>query len=205
MGCLLVDIRHDSSQMYLGKVQDANLIQLAHSFESMEEEARDHLHEEGVQPEDMRFVRQLDMRYMGQWRTLTVPVDLSDSEHGLKEALKKFHSEHERAYSYSDPARDVEIFALKLVTQGLIPKPTMPKVRETGDAESALTGSRQVYFDEAGGYVETPVYNRDKLLPGARIMGPAVVEQLDSTVVLPPETSSVVDPYLNIITNFIRG
>lgn len=205
MGCLLVDIRHDSSQMYLGKVQDANLIQLAHSFESMEEEARDHLHEEGVQPEDMRFVRQLDMRYMGQWRTLTVPVDLSDSEHGLQEALKKFHSEHERAYSYSDPARDVEIFALKLVTQGIIPKPTMPKVRETGDAESALTGSRQVYFDEAGGYVETPVYNREKLLPGARIMGPAVVEQLDSTVVLPPETSSVVDPYLNIITNFIRG
>jgi N-methylhydantoinase A len=153
----------------------------------------------------MRFVRQLDMRYMGQWRTLTVPVDLSDTENGLQEALKKFHSEHERAYSYSDPSRDVEIFALKLVTQGIIPKPTMPKVRVTGDAERALTGSRQVYFDEAGGYVETPVYNREELLPGARIMGPAIVEQLDSTVVLPPETSSVVDPYLNIITNFIRG
>ncbi len=205
MGCLLVDIRHDSSLMYLGKTQDANLIQLAHSFESMEEEARDHLVEEGVPPENMRFIRQIDMRYVGQWRTLTVPVDLSNPESTLQEALKKFHAEHERSYSYSDPSREVEIFALKLVTQGIIPKPTMPKVRETGDAESALTGSRQVYFDEAGGFVETPIYNRDKLLPGARIQGPAVVEQLDSTVVLPPETASVVDPYLNIITNFTRA
>lgn len=205
MGCLLVDIRHDSSQMYLGKVQDANLRQLAHSFESMEEVARDHLVEEGVPHENMRFVRQIDMRYVGQWRTLTVPVDLSDPESTLQVALKKFHAEHERSYSYSDPAREVEIFALKLVTQGIIPKPTMPKVRETGDAESALTGSRAVYFIEAGGYVETSVYNRDKLLPGARIHGPAIVEQLDSTVVLPPETSSVVDPYLNIITNFTRA
>ncbi|MGB9082379.1 MAG: hydantoinase/oxoprolinase family protein, partial [Desulfuromonadaceae bacterium] len=205
MGCLLVDIRHYSSQMYLGKVQDANLRQLAHSFESMEEVARDHLIEEGVPHENMRFVRQIDMRYVGQWRTLTVPVDLSDPESTLQVALKKFHAEHERSYSYSDPAREVEIFALKLVTQGIIPKPTMPKVRETGDAESALTGSRAVYFIEAGGYVETSVYNRDKLLPGARIHGPAIVEQLDSTVVLPPETSSVVDPYLNIITNFTRA
>ncbi len=205
MGCLLVDIRHDSSQMYLGKVQHADLRQLAHSFESMEEEARDHLVEEGVPHENMRFIRQIDMRYVGQWRTLTVPVDLSEPESALEVALKKFHAEHERAYSYSDPKREVEIFALKLVTQGIIPKPTMPKVRETGDAESALTGSRQVYFEEAGGYVETAVYNRDKLLPGARIQGPAIVEQLDSTVVLPPDTASVVDPYLNIITNFTRA
>ncbi len=202
MGCLLVDIRHDSSLMYLGKAQEANIRQLEHSFESMEEEARDHLLEEGVPSENMRFVRQIDMRYAGQWRTLTVPVDFADGENTLNTALKKFHAEHERAYSYSDPSREVEIFALKLVTQGIIPKPTMPKVRELGEAQSALTGSRPVYFDESGGYVETPVYDRDKLLPGARIQGPAIVEQLDSTVVLPPETSSVVDPYLNIITKF---
>jgi N-methylhydantoinase A len=202
MGCLLVDIRHDSSKMHLGRIEDVNLPQLVHHFEVLEEEARNHLREEGVPEEQMRFSHSLDMRYVGQWRTLTVPIDLSDIERALPHALAKFHQEHQRAYSYSDHEREIEIFSLKLVTQGLIPKPDMPKLLQIGTAQSALVGHRKVYFEEAGGYVETAVFDRGKLLPGAKVEGPAIVEQLDSTVVLPPGTKSEIDPYLNIITTF---
>lgn len=203
MGCLLVDIRHDSSKMHLGKIEDVDLGQLAQHFEALEEEAREHLREEGVPEEQMRFNRSLDMRYVGQWRTLTVPLDFSEPGQALAAALEKFHEEHQRAYSYSDQNREVEIFSLKLATQGLIPKPDMPKVQRIGTAATALVDQRQVYFEERGGFVETAVYDREQLLPGSKIEGPAIVEQLDSTVVLPPGTHSEIDPYLNIITTFV--
>lgn len=202
MGCLLVDIRHDSSRMHLGKFQHVDPAQLEQHFVALEEEAREHLREEGVPEEQMRFTRSLDMRYVGQWRTLTVSLDGTDMRQALDAALEQFHQEHQRAYSYSDQQREVELFSLKLVTQGLIPKPEMPRMEATGSAERALSGQRQVYFEEAGGFVETAVYDREKLLPAAQIEGPAIVEQLDSTLVLPPGTRSEVDPYLNIITRF---
>ena len=66
-----------------------------------------------------------------------------------------------------------------------------------GDLEAARTGRRQVYF--AGDWHETPIYTRDRLPSGAEIIGPAIVEQADSTLVLDPGTASRVDEIGNIL------
>ncbi|HZP42138.1 MAG TPA: hydantoinase/oxoprolinase family protein [Candidatus Binatia bacterium] len=202
MGCLLVDIRHDLSLMYLASCRTVDLPSLEASFRELEREAEHRLRDENVAPEAMRFSRHLEMRYVGQWRALSVGLETGTIE-SLDAILTRFHREHQRAYAFSDPAREVEIYSLRLVATGAVPKPDPKPSAARGDAAAALVGRRPVYFEEAGGFVDTPVYRRDRLPPGARLAGPAVAEQLDSTILLPPGTAGEVDPYLNIVMRFV--
>jgi N-methylhydantoinase A len=123
---------------------------------------------------------------------------------GVETALTHFHAEHERAFAFRDEARPVEVYAARVVAEGVVPKPQSAGTKAMNDVVK-LPGAathRQVYFSERSAYVETPVYKRDTLIAGARIAGPAVVEQLDSTVILSPGTVSSVTPDLHIITRF---
>jgi N-methylhydantoinase A len=123
---------------------------------------------------------------------------------GVETALSNFHAEHERAFAFRDEARPVEIYAARVVAEGVVPKPQSAATAPAHDAIKlpAPAARRPVYFAERSTYVETPVYKRETLVAGAQISGPAVVEQLDSTVVLPPGTLSSVTPDLHIITRF---
>jgi N-methylhydantoinase A len=67
------------------------------------------------------------------------------------------------------------------------------------DASAAIVGRRDVWFAEAAGFVACPIYDRDKLDAGNRIAGPAIVEQMDATTVIPPAMTARVEPYLNLI------
>jgi N-methylhydantoinase A len=81
----------------------------------------------------------------------------------------------------------------------------LPKYYKGGSAEQALTGTREVYFEETG-FVEAKVYQREKLPAGATLKGPAIIEQLDTTTVVPPFVEFVeVDEYLNIIMQIGKG
>jgi N-methylhydantoinase A len=75
---------------------------------------------------------------------------------------------------------------------------------DTGTAEEALTATRKVHFAEAGGWIETAIYDRGRLKAGARFDGPAILEQADSTVVVPPGARAEVDEYRNVIID-VRG
>jgi N-methylhydantoinase A len=115
-----------------------------------------------------------------------------------------FHAEHERAFAFRDEARPVEVYAARVVAEGIVPKPQSTGTKVLGDAAELPKAivHRSVFFSERSAYVETPVYKRDTLVAGARIAGPAVVEQLDSTVVLSPGTVSSVTPDFHIVTRF---
>ena len=171
-------------------------------FAELEAEARKRLSDDGVAAEAMRLRRSIDMRYGGQWRQLSIEMPLGE---GVETALAHFHAEHERAFAFRDEARPVEVYAARVVAEGSVPKP-----HSAGGSE-ALTDAvelpkaaphRPVYFAERSTFVETPVYKRDMFVGGARIAGPAVVEQLDSTVLLPPGTISSVTTDLHIVTRF---
>ncbi len=202
MGCLLVDIRHDLTLMYLAHCGSVDLASLEGSFRELEREAEHRLREEKVAPDDMRFTRHLEMRYAGQWRALSVALD-SGPIASLDAILDRFHREHRRTYAFSDPAREVEIYSLRLVATGVVPKPEPAPSGVRGGTSDALVGQRSVYFEEVGGFTGTPVYRRERLPPGVRLAGPAVVEQLDTTVVLPPGTAGDVDAYGNIVMRFV--
>jgi N-methylhydantoinase A len=197
LGCLLVDVEHDLSKTFISPAHDEVVEDLEALFQGMEEEMRARLEKEGITEDRMRIDRSLKMRYTGQWRSLTIPAarPLGTS---LKEAVEEFHRQHSQVHAYSDPGKDVQIYGLRVTGKGLVRKPKFPRI-ETGDAGRARMGERAVYFKEDGGFVPTAVYLRSRLGAGAVLEGPAIVEQMDSTVAIPPGSRAEVDGMGNII------
>ena len=93
----------------------------------------------------------------------------------------------------------IEFVNARVAAIGLTEEAKLPHDARPGSLEDAVRGSRPVYFEDAGDFVESAVYERVLLRNGVEFGGPAIVEQLDSTVVVPPGAHARVDEYLNIV------
>jgi N-methylhydantoinase A len=196
LGCLQVDIRHDLSVMLLGSAAEVDPDEVERHFAELEAQGRELLQAEGVSEGGMALERSLDMRYLGQWRSLAVPVGSPVSS--LEPAVAHFHTEHERVHNYRRDDAPVEIYRLNLRALGSVEKARLPRYTLDGSSPPAEHERRQVLFDQVDEAVDTPVYDRSRLSAGAEFEGPAVVEQLDSTTVVPPGVVAKVDEWLNI-------
>ena len=115
---------------------------------------------------------------------------------------RRFHAEHTALYGYDfagDPSQQVEWVNLRVSGVGPIQRPEIQKVDRVATASHREKGRRQVCFEPADGYVDTPVLWRADLAPGATVVGPAIIEEFGSTVPLHPGFTARVDEYLNII------
>ena len=140
----------------------------------------------------------IDIRYVGQLHSVTVPLG-AITEAGLGEAIGHFHEEHLRQYRYSHPDAPVETSTLRVTARGQRAKPALASLTYAESARAPLAERRrQVHFDGYG-WVETPVLDRNALVAGAALPGPCIVERLDTTVVLPPDTTGRVDEVGNIL------
>ena len=193
LGCLLVDIQHDLLTTYVTDARKAEAQTVEAKFAELEQEARTRLKAEGVNSRDTILKRTLDMRYAGQWRSLAVSV--SSPFTSVKDAISGFESEHQREYGYTRDGAGVEIFRLNLTAVGVTPKAELPQ-KPVNKYKPKPKTTRDVVFDEK---VNTAIFWRDDLSPGAELSGPAIIHQLDSTTVIPPYTSATIDSYSNII------
>ncbi len=194
MGCLLVDIRHDLLSTYLVDAAVADAADVEREFRALEDEARERLAHEGVAEADMVLTRSIDMRYGGQWRSLTVPVPRPFTN--VAQAVEDFSAAHQREYNYRRDGAVVEIFRLNLIAIGVTPKAEFAR-HAPGGAMPAPRSTRSVTFDE--GIRETPIFWREDLPAGVAFAGPAVVEQFDATTLVPPGARAEVDVWLNIV------
>lgn len=194
MGCLLVDIQHDLLTTYVVDVEAADKADIERAFQALESEARERLSTEGVASADMMLKRTIDMRYHGQWRSLTVPVSAPFTD--IDELVSGFNEAHQREYNYQREGARLEIFRLNLTAVGLTPKAELAR-HEPSNADVKPQSTRPVVFDDDT--YNTNIYWRDDLPCGAEIQGPSVIQQLDSTTLIPPGTTAKVDPYMNII------
>ena len=195
LGCLLVDVRHDLSQTYLALAAEADPADIEARFAEMEAEAKSRLVKEGVADADMVLQRTIDMMYQGQWRSLQVPV--ASPFTSVPDAVNAFHADHDREYAFRRDDTPVELFRLNLAAIGTVPKAELMRHAANG-AKAVADESRMVDFDEVEGAVETPIYSHEGLPAGVTIEGPAIIEQLDSTTVIPPGVRAEVDEWLNI-------
>lgn len=195
LGCLLVDIQHDFSESYLRPAAEADPADIEAAFARIEAEAIDRLAHEGVAAEDVVLQRSIDMMYQGQWRSLAVTAPRPITS--VPSLIEDFHREHAREYNFRRDDAPVGLFRLNLKAIGMVPKAELAIHEPTGKIPEP-DHRRQVWFDADEG-LDTPVYNRDDLPAGLELAGPAVVEQVDSTVLIPPGTTAEVDKYLNII------
>ena len=201
MGLLVTDLKHDYSTTMIAQVQTVNPSALDQTFSDLEAQGRSSLAREGVAEKHMRFVRQADVRYVGQSYELTIPLpnhELGTTE--INQALENFHREHDRAYGYNAPQEPVELVNLRLSAIGQITKPHLRELdNKNNELSDAKKASRSVYFSESGGFVECPIYDRYQLSPGHNVEGPAVVEEIDSTTVIHPGYRALVDRFGNLL------
>ena len=154
------------------------------------------LRQERVADENALLQRQISMRYLGQWRSLSVGI--GSGPDALAEAVETFHEQHEREFAFSQKDQPVEIYQLHLTAIGKTPKPSFKPAVELNADPGSPRETRPVYFTELG-WVDTPVFERDDMPAGAMFSGPAVIDQFDSTTVIPPNTTAVIDEWMNIL------
>jgi N-methylhydantoinase A len=201
LGLLVTDLKHDYSTPLMQRMDRLEVAALDAAYRMLQAEGRSALAHEGVRPEDMHFIGQLELRYVGQSYELPVPIPSADlGPETLAAAVEAFHQEHQRAYGYRAPGEPVECVNLRLTAVGTIAKPRMRRLAESGpDPSSARKPNRQVYFMESGGYVECPIYDRYRLGCGQIIEGPAIIEEADSTTVLHPGYRARIDRFANLL------
>lgn len=195
LGCLLVDVQHDFSESYLKAAADADPAAIEAAFCRLETEALERLVHEGVPRSEIVLQRTIDMMYQGQWRSLAVPAPRPIV--GLGDLIETFHQQHEREYNFRRDEAPVGLFRLNLKAVGVVPKAELAIHAPTGVIPDPVS-RRPVWFD-ATASIDTPVYDRASLPAGFALPGPAIVEQVDSTVVVPPGTRAEVDKYLNLL------
>jgi N-methylhydantoinase A len=187
MGMLVSDIRHDFVRTFpLSVAEGLSLKTINDKFEDIDDEATGVLVQEGVHRESMTFGRALDIRYVGQEYTITVPLTGNrTNRRSFEELENRFHLLHEQNYGHSSREEPIEIVNLRVTATGRVPQPR-PRAAETGFSKSDETriGETEAYF--AGRPRSTPVYTRDALRAGNRVIGPAIVVEKSATTVVEP-------------------
>ena len=169
---------------------DTPVAELAARLEPLARRGREEIRAEGVAEADIRFEPSLDMRYRGQSYELIVPFG--------ETVYADFHALHEQQYGYARRDGPVEVVNLRLRAVGRVSPPPLPR-RAFGDQDPspALIESRPVVF--ADGPRPTRLYRAEKLQPGNRIEGPAVVVRSDTTILVGPADTATVDACDNLI------
>lgn len=207
LGLLVTDITYDYATTLIERVDHLQPAAVADVFADLRRQGTDALAAAGVASSDMAFVRQMDMRYVGQSYELTLAYpDDEATGAGFGNLLQEFHAEHNRVYGHSVPGEPVETVNLRLTALGTIVKPPLlERDSVVRDLQAARVGSRQVYFGEAGEFVDCPVYDRYRLAADMEVPGPAIIEEYDSTSVIHPGYYAGVDNYGTLLITRVQA
>jgi N-methylhydantoinase A len=200
-GLLRSPIEHEVTQSFLKLMSDAKDGSMAALVKSLEKQLLDFMKEEGCEPSQVEVKRFADLRYYGQAHELTVPLTLLPSgEIDFEATAEAFHVEHDRTYGHRSNGSPIQSVNVRVL--GTVHRADAAKI----DVEGALDASRrkanktvrQVYFGPAFGHVETPILCRADLGATPR-SGPMILEEYDTTCVVPPNWNASIDASGNII------
>ena len=204
LGLLTCDIAYDFSATQIQNLSHPDFERLAATVSELEARALEQLERDRIRGDRVTLVRHAECRYAGQGYELRAAAPGSAVDAGFAEALKSsFHAAHQREYGRHFTEKEVELVNLRVVGVGRIPTvtpKTLSEGSETPDAP-ARTGARRVVFEVDGKPVplEASVYLRAALKAGNRLAGPAVVQQMDTTTLIPPQVVATVDRHGNLV------
>jgi N-methylhydantoinase A len=200
LGLLVADFRSDfvKTNIIVGKPE--NIERINGMFPDLEAMAERWLSKEKVPAPERILERFIDMRYQRQ--NYEYRIELSEERftpQNFDHILWTFHEEHKKIHGYALYDSPVEFVNYRVTACGCVQKADVVSYPEGGESsEKALKGYRKVCFDPQIGFVSCPIYELERLAPRNRIHGPAVIEQMGSTILVPPTERAVVDNFKNI-------
>jgi N-methylhydantoinase A len=200
-GLVVSDVTHDYVVTHLSPVTEKLEAALDRQIAELIRGARAELASEGVEDKRHDLFPALDMRYIGEQFSVSVPID-GRGARWLAATTTAFHTLHERLYGFSVPDEPVEVVNVRLRAIGRLHRNERNgTARNGGSAHRAEPlATRLVGFGPGkDDRREVPVYARETLVPCTRFAGPAIVEQSDSTLLVPPRRSVRADAYGNLL------
>ncbi len=203
LGLLVTDSVYEFVTTTYQRMSQLNASELEARFEELEEQARAQLEADGI-PQERRVIQRVaDCRYLGQGYELRVEAGSGRIDEGWASRLAgEFHDAHEREYSRRFEESDIEIPNIRVRGIGLIPPLQMREVPRADESPTAaLRHEREAWFRVEGQLMELPTrfFAREALAAGNRIDGPAVINQYDTTTVVPPGLTAEIDRFGNIV------
>lgn len=201
-GMLTCDLVHSlqGARFLTTPFADEDLAALAEDLERLERAVVEQYESEQFDPSEVEIVRELGVRYHRQAHTVPVPIGSRVDAGAMQELKGRFEQRYAELYGDESllPTAGIELDTQRVTGRHALSKPPLTALERTGsDGSHALTGHRPIYW-EGSGYVETPLYDGNKLLAGDRFTGPAVIQRMGDSVVVPRGTDAVVDEYMSI-------
>lgn len=191
IGMLIADVIKDYSKTIMIPQHQLEIEDLNGYFKEIENKAISDLLDEAIKRQDIVINKFLDIRYKGQSYEILVPFKGN--------FIKSFHKLHERIYGYCNFEHEIEIVNIRIRARGKLPKPQFKKKNFVTKQipANAILGETKTIF--SGKECSTSVYDRELLLPGNEIKGPAIIVEYSSTIVIPEDARAVVDEFENIL------
>jgi N-methylhydantoinase A len=172
-------------------------------FDSLERDAVSELASESIETDRMFLERTMDVRYRGQLHEIRVPMQNGTlTPEALDKVRRNFESIYEQTYGLGTafPGAEIEAVIFRLSAMGITKKPASARFSTKGrDPRAAFKEKRPVYWQESGGFQLTDVYEIERLEPGQFLRGPAIIEGVDTTVVVHPGESLEIDEFRDLV------
>ena len=206
VGFLTAPLAFDFVRSWPGGIDAMDWQQANALLAEMQAEGQALLEQSGVSPAQISHRRVADMRYVGQGHEIQVPLpDGRLSGESVSGIVSSFEEVYRRLYERLSQSVPIEIINWRITSSSPAPQ---VRLQVAGDertiAQTALKGSREAYFPELGGYAGIPVYDRYGLLPGIGLVGPAIVEERESTVIVGPDCRFRIDEQRNLLVELER-
>ena len=207
LGLLMADTRFDLSRSRIMLAEPENMAEMTAIFDELVAEGAHMLDGERIPAERRRYVYSIDCRYERQNYEISIELPTgSIDEAALSGLMEAFHREHDRSYGYCDKAKRLQLVNFRVGAIGIIEKPDIKASPVAEDITPPRpVETRRVRFEGCPDYIETNVYQRGEIPCGCTVSGPAIVEQMDSTSIIPPGWRAFHDPYCNLIVTYHGG
>ena len=195
--------RAETSRSHSLRKSQTSSRKIASILKDMGKQVTDELKKEGAKSKDITVSYQADVRYNGQAFEIPMTLDLKGfGKDGLDRLCAEFDTEHKRMFTFNMDSEH-EVVNLRAVALGKeLDLPAMKIKKGTSDAKGAKMRDTKVYID--GKMKKAGIYDRDKLKAGNKILGPAIIIEMDSTALVHSGCEAKVDPYGNIIINPVK-
>lgn len=206
LGLLMADTKFDISRSHVMMAREDAVASVQQMFDTLTREGNRLLEKEGVKEADRSFTYLIECRYERQNYEIGIEVTAPFTNQAMEAMIEKFHQEHNRSYGYFNRGMRLQMVNYRVSAVGDIIKPDLAALTEDpAAAPPKPIAARAVLFDRQEDFITTYVYDRADFRPGCFITGPAVIEQMDSTCVIPPGWRARSDGYGNLIVTFEGG
>jgi N-methylhydantoinase A len=205
LGLIAADLKRDYVQTLFITADSADPAALESVFQALEKKGRAVLDHAAMTPERRRFERAVDARYERQSYELTIPVPPhSLDKTNLQKIVEDFHSRHLHTYGHDNRSEPVKIVNVRVTAIGMIP-PLIIRDMPVDVGTDPMKARRRLWFHETG-EVDAPVYDRTRMPLGLKVAGPAVIESLESTILVPPRwQANVIEDGFVMLTRLPHG